>query len=310
MPSFPSMNALRVFAAVGKYQSIQQAAKTLHISESAVSQQIKNLEERLQVQLIERVGRTIKLTEKGALFYPFIDNGMVCFTEGLDALETLNREKLVTISVIPSMAKWLIHRLPDFKKFHPEIRVRVHSSNIPTNETNTEVDLSLRFGLGNYPGMTTTPILHDKIVIVVAPSLLAEGAGINLSEYALSLPWLGYHAKDIEDVNQAIQRFTDDKTQNISKLASKIDVHDAIFVLEAAISGQGVAVTKHTLALPYLTSSKLHCLFEMPTFTAFRYFIVHPKKRPLSVEAETFQNWLMTALPEDFPELVLRSVDL
>ncbi len=305
MPSFPSMNALRVFAAVGKYQSIQQAAKMLHISESAVSQQIKNLEEKLEVKLIERTGRNIKLTEKGALFYPSIESGMLAFSEGLKILDSSKCEKLVTISVIPTMAKWLIHRLPDFKKTHEDIRVRVHSSNTPIDEHDTDVDLSLRFGLGDYPEMITIPVLQDKIAIVAAPSLLTNNQERDTSKYALSLPWLGYHAKDIEDINQAIQSFTADPSQSIDRLASKIDVHDAVFVLEAAVSGQGVAVTKHTLALPFLKSQQLICLFEMPTFTAFRYYVVHSKKRPLTKEAKVFRDWLITALPEYFPDLTI-----
>ena len=305
MPSFPSMNSLRVFAAVGKYQSIQQAAKMLHISESAVSQQIKNLEEKLEVKLIERIGRNIKLTEKGALFYPFIESGMLAFSEGLKILDSSKCEQLVTISVIPTMAKWLIHRLPDFKKTHEDIRVRVHSSNTPTSESDTDVDLALRFGLGHYPDMVTIPVLQDKIVIVAAPSLLTNNKARETSKFALSLPWLGYHAKDIEDINQAIRSFTGDTSQNIDKLASKIDVHDAVFVLEAAVSGQGIAATKHTLALPFLKSQQLVCLFEMPTFTAFRYYVVHSKKCPLTKEAKIFRDWLIAALPEYFPELTI-----
>lgn len=303
MPIFPSMNGLRVFEAVGKHQSIRQAAKTLHISESAVSQQIKNLEERLQVKLIEKVGRDIQLTEKGALFYPFIKRGMTAFSEGLCVLEEAQSDQLVTISVIPSMAKWLIHKLPDFHRSNPGIRVRVHSSNTQVDEHNVEVDFSLRFGLGNYKGMVATPILHDKIVIVAAPSIMKSDNGKTEHENALSLPWLGYHAKDIDDINHAIQRFTGDTTQNIAKLSSEIDVNDAVYVLEAAISGQGIAVTRHTMAVQYLASAQLDCLFEMPTFTTFSYFIVHPKKRPLSKETDIFSRWLKNNLIKDFPEL-------
>ncbi|WP_245680738.1 LysR family transcriptional regulator [Veronia pacifica] len=299
------MNAFKVFAAVGRYQSIRLAAHELNISESAVSQHMKNLEERLQVTLIEKVGRNISLTKEGKRFYPFVVRGMSAFYEGVASLEEDQLKKDVTISLIPSMAKWLVNRLPDFIHANDGIRVSVKPTNVHTNEHDTDVDISLRFGIGQYPSMTSTPLLHDKIVIVTSPSLMIDEKRHLTPDFALSLPWLGYYAKDIEDINIAIQQFLNDENQTIATLAGGIEVHDPIVVLEAALSGQGVAVTRLTMASQYISTGQLVCLFEMPTFTAFQYFIVHPLKRPLSKEVERFAAWLRQCLHHDFPALIL-----
>ncbi|MCH8926145.1 MAG: LysR family transcriptional regulator, partial [Proteobacteria bacterium] len=177
----PPLNALRAFEAAARHLSFTKAAEELYVTQAAISHQVKALEAALDLQLFRRLNRRLMLTDAGQLYLPAL-------TEAFDAIDTAsarlradeNAGRLV-VSVANSLAaKWLLPRLPRFRDRHPEIEVEISAADRLVDFGRDNVDMALRYGLGNYPGLRVDPLMKDTNFPVCSPELLA--GPISLSE--------------------------------------------------------------------------------------------------------------------------------
>lgn len=165
------LNALCTFEVAARHLSYSRAAEELCVTHSAVSHQIRNLEENLGAELFRRSGRAMVLTNTGERLYANVREGLGRVRQGVDELRSKARRRVLTIGVLPGFAvRWLIPRLPGFSKTHPDMVVDLRASMTLTDFSREEVDLAIRFGPGRWPGLNAEKLLDEQLIPVCSPS--------------------------------------------------------------------------------------------------------------------------------------------
>lgn len=175
MRTLPPLNALHTFEAAARHLSFQRAAEELDITPTAVSHQIKVLEEHLGTSLFRRRPRPLALTEAGQLLYPAVSKSLDEIAIAIAELTQVSESTTLTVSVTMVFAtKWLVPRLAEFQQSHPEIDLRLQTSNDVVDLHRQTVDVAIRYGSGNYPGLTVRKLMSDVFIPVCSPNLLNE----------------------------------------------------------------------------------------------------------------------------------------
>ncbi|HYW33757.1 MAG TPA: transcriptional regulator GcvA, partial [Candidatus Bathyarchaeia archaeon] len=169
----PPLNALRCFDIAAKHLSFTKAAAELHVTHSAVSHQIKGLEEWLGLPLFRRVNRGLVLTEAGQAYLKPIREAFERLGDATRRLRVRERSGPLTVSVMPSFAgKWLVPRLGRFRQRHPDIDVRISASSELVDFERDDVDIAVRYGRGSWPGLKVELLMHETLFVVCSPGLL------------------------------------------------------------------------------------------------------------------------------------------
>src|SRR5690606_10118629 len=169
----PPLNALRAFEAGARHLSFTKAAEELHVTQAAVSHQVKALEEHLGYTLFKRMTRKLALTDQGRSLFPVVSEAFLRIAETADNLRSAGESRTLTVSVTPSFgAKWLVYRLPRFWQKHPEIDLRVHHSIQCADLRYDDVDVAIRFGHGGWDGLASEFMLRVDYTPVCSPALL------------------------------------------------------------------------------------------------------------------------------------------
>ena len=310
----PPLSTFRTFESAARHLSFRKAAEELHVTPSAVSQQIKTLESWLGRPLFHRRQNLLQLTEDGMAMFPRVREGLDCFAA---AVETTCHDTALTLSVTapPSFAtRWLVPRLSRFSTAHPAVAIRVTSSvdNIdgphpvagPKNELIDPRDdageVAIRFGTGLYPGYQVEKILTPDFVVACSPRLLTGEPPLrspgDLSGHILihdeSIPsagkgpiwgaWLKLAGVDGIDIERG-PRFS-----------------NTLLVLEAVLEGQGVALVPKPLIEADVAAGRLNLPFTIHLPSAYSYFLVVPGALAEQDTVAAFREWLhaeATALP-------------
>jgi LysR family glycine cleavage system transcriptional activator len=169
----PSLNALRAFWAAARHGSFAAAANELHVTASAVSLQVRQLEDELGVKLFQRTPKGLVLSTQGAEILPGISDAFSQLQSTLFKGNALTGVQSLTVSVAPSFAtKWLLPRLDSFVGQNPDIDVRVLATMDLVDFNNEPIDLAIRYGRGHYPGLQSDLLMRDAVFPVSSPKLL------------------------------------------------------------------------------------------------------------------------------------------
>ncbi len=171
----PPLNALRNFEAAARHGSFKHAAEELCVSHSAVSHQIKQLERHLGVELFVRKARSVELTKHGRDYYPVLRGAFDRIAEGTERIFTPNIPGILTVQAYSTFAiRWLIPRLPGFGDTHPEIRVRLHTSQWDVDFEHEDIDVCILIGDGTRSDLHYEFLFSSQIFPVCSPSLLRD----------------------------------------------------------------------------------------------------------------------------------------
>src|ERR1700761_17428 len=169
----PSLNGLRAFEAAARYLSFTQAASELNVTQTAISHQIKRLEEELGIQLFLRKNRTLALTPQAKDYLPGVRAAFNDLRLATDRLLRTDDDSVLTISTLASLAaKWLLPRLSTFQEAHPGIDVRITTSTSLVDFQRDKVDAAIRYGRGHWPGVRAEWLTADELFPVCSPPLL------------------------------------------------------------------------------------------------------------------------------------------
>ena len=187
--NFPSLNSLRAFAALAETGSYTGAGVKLSVSHAAVSHQVQALEARLGVSLVIREGRGIKLTSEGATLARQLAKGLSIIRDGVEALKDSEGAHRLQVTTSPAFAaNWLMPRLGDFQRRHPDITLMLNPTAEVIEIGTGEADIAIRFGKGEWPDVIATPLLLPDMVVVAARRLIDEQS-TDLKAFA-QMPWL------------------------------------------------------------------------------------------------------------------------
>ena len=282
----PSLNGLRVFEVVTRHLNFRLAAEEIGVTQGAVAQQIRGLEAELGLKLFDRLPRTLSLTEAGQSYVTNIRRAFELISE---ATETLKPEPLhLTISVTPTFAsKWLIPRLPDFTATHPNIDLRILASDRIANFQTDAVDLAVRHGRPPFGPNLNAELLFNHIIIAVGSPLLVEklgrpSQGDNLAHYPL-----------LHDGHDLWPQFLELAFPHTPLAGAKnIRFNQTSLAIEAAIAGQGLALTSTFFVEDDLAAGRLLRVLPTELTVGTDFYVVSPRKprHPASVAA--VRNWL------------------
>ena len=305
MSRLPPLNALRAFEAAARHLSFAKAAEELNVTPAAVSHQIKALEEILGTKLFRRAKRAIWLTEAGQACLPDLREGFERLAAGIERLRGLESSGILTVSTPPSFAgKWLVPRLDRFRAGHPEIEIRVDANPQLVDFARDDVDVGVRFGLGDYPGLGSTLLLSEAFFPVCSPALL-EG------EHPLRHPEdLCWHTLLHEDQSFGEGTYPDWRMWLLAAgfpelYSSKGPRFSASeLVTQAALDGQGVALGRRVLVAGDLEAGRLVQPFAMTYPVSFAYYLVSAKNAAERPKVAAFRDWMLreTGNRPDAPE--------
>lgn len=290
----PPLNALRAFEAAAKHLSFKLAADELNVTPAAISHQIKALEADIGVPLFRRLNRALLLTDAGQLLLPDIRNGFQSFHRAMERLRTRNDDNILTVATAPSFAaKWLVPRLDRFSRAYPDLDVRISASMQMVDYETENVDIGIRFGGGDYPGVESELLLTDTAFPVCSPQLL-EG------EHALRSPEeLRFHVLLHDESWRS--NYESFPTWGMWIQGAGIEGIDATRgtrfnmtsdVINAAIGGAGVALGRSTMVEDDLNAGRLVKPFELTVPVEFSFYVVYRKGALDQPKVAEFHKWL------------------
>lgn len=246
----PPLNSLRAFEAAGRHLSFRSAADELGVTQSAVAQHVRALEALLDIRLFTREARGLALTDSGRLYHRHISSA---FREMREATKLLRpRPSGVTISVTPTFAsKWLIDRLPEFTAAHPDIDLRVLATEAVMSFRADGIDLAVRQGNPPFGASLDAALLFPQaIVAVCSPSLLQKGES--------EIPLERLSELVLFDTHDLWPRFIEKAFGAKGDLRLKgVRFNQTTLSIDAALSGQGVALASRFLVERELASGRL-----------------------------------------------------
>ena len=302
MRPLPPLVALRAFEAAARHLSFSQAAQELFVTQSAVSHHIQKLESELGVPLFERRTRAVALTAAGHAYYAKVHAAFELLRAGTEETRapTAARMKL-SVGLLASFAtRWLAPRLPAFSTAHPGIDLQLRPDIALADVSGGEVDLSIRYGRGGWPGVRARKLMSERLSLVCAPALLAGARRPRVPQDLLRYPLLASHAKMPFEWQAWATRFGVDLSH-----ATTVHLHDYNIVVEAALAGQGIAMGRHRLIAAQLTSGALiqpapDAVLDDPRIG---WWLVTPRTATGESEAATaFREWLMQMAAQDSPD--------
>lgn len=297
LENLPPPNWLRAFEASARNLSFTGAARELNVTQAAVSQKVKALEQHLGHPLFHRLPQSLKLTATGEAYLPAVREGFLRLSEGTQEIFGSSvSERLVIRAGATFAATWLGSNLPRFQAMHPEIPLRVITAVWPTDHDWENVDIDIRFGAGNWPRAEAEPISNEKLFPVCAPTLLdGRPAPQNFEE--LQGHTVYHVASNANLWTQWLKEASSGEISNDGGTRS-VQVDTWSLASEAAQAGGGIALCFTSLWELYESSGDLVRLFGPEMQTDLAYYLVTPIHQKLSPSAQLFAEWLRSALSE------------
>ena len=279
----PPLNALQVFVSAARAHNMTRAAERLHLTVSALSHQVRLLEQRVGCKLFVRGPRGLKLTPEGALLLDRV-------APHLDAIETAlqplcaRRDCVISISSLPSLASsWLVPRLPRFVAQVPDLEFNLDSSIERVDFADGRFDGALRYGPGNWEGVNAELLFEEWLTPVASPSLLKGRKRPRLDqlgEWPLLSPddpwprWFELHGG--KEPTRYVATFSDSDT-----------------LQRATAEGMGVSLGRETLMRPLIESGRLVVLFPERMKARYAHYLVYPDRSRAHAGFQAFRAWLL-----------------
>lgn len=290
----PALDLVKGFVAVGRRMSITQAADDLCITQSAMSKQVRALEDALGVKLLQRGYRSVSFTEQGERLFRSADACVQQLQDTLEGFATGGRRPVTITASIGVTGLWLLPRLGEFQRRHPGIDVRVAASNSVLNLATEQIDLAIRYCAEHQAPRGAVRLFGETIAPVASPSLGIRGLDTErdlgrqvLLEYEDRRPWLQWADW------LAARRWTTAQARGILRF----NQYDQM--IHAAVAGQGVALGRLQLIAPMLQDGRLLLLQsgDEPATSTQAYWLVQAEPQPRRDVAKVLEWILAEAAP-------------
>lgn len=294
MPSkLPPMSAVRVFEAAARHQSFTRAAVELGMTQAAVSYQIKILEDRIGAPLFTRLPRQVTLTAKGQQLAPAVTEAFEALRTAFAGIEATAQTVLSISTLTTFAANWLVPRLGRFQQLHPNIAVQINISGQVVDFGQSDFDLGIRSGNGNWPGLEAHLLFPNLFTPVCSPELIQ---GVTLKEPSDVLrfpiispgdPWWQdwFAAAGVRDFDPSQRPDNNLGAQQFEGMA--------------AMAGQGFALINPYFFRVDLAAGRLVQPFDLLATSERGYWLVYPKARRRSHKIEAFRDWVLSEVAGD-----------
>lgn len=288
-PRLPSLNGLRAFEAAARHLSFTNAALELNVTQTAISHQIRRLEEELGKKLFIRQSRALKLTPEAEEYLPGIRAAFQDLRTATDRLLRNGNDRVLTVSTLTSFAvKWLLPRLGPFQEKHPDIDVRITTSTELVDFRTGNVDAAIRYGRGQWPGLRSDWLMAEELFPVCSPELMKGKQGLkrpaDLERFTLL-----HTASTIDDWRLWLTAAG--LPAHVSR-SPGLTFDLAFVTLQAAIDGLGVAMGHTAYVADDIAKGRLVVPFRTVLPSDAGYYFVTPLDKPVAAKIDAFRDWL------------------
>ncbi|MET4042748.1 transcriptional regulator GcvA [Bradyrhizobium sp. RT6a] len=289
----PSLNGLRAFEAAARHLSFTLAASELNVTQTAISHQIRRLEEELGIRLFVRQNRALALTAEARDYLPGVRAAFNDLRLATDRLLRKDDDKVLTVSTLASLAaKWLLPRLTDFQEHHPGIDVRITTSTGLVDFQRDNVDAAIRYGRGQWPGLRADWLMADELFPVCSPSLLRGDKPLRCPEDLKSHMLL--HTSNANSDDWRLWLTAAGQPADIARQPGI--TFDMIFMtIQAAIDGIGVAMGRTSYVQDDIAKGRLVVPFKIALPADAGFYLVAPEGRRGAPKLAAFRDWMITA---------------
>lgn len=295
MRRLPPLNALRVFDAAARHGSFNRASEELCVTPSAVSHQLKSLEEFLGVELFKREKRTISLTPAGERYLPSVQMALNEIELATRKLITSPNSNVVNVSVAPAfLTRWLVPRITQFQEKHPEIELRLESSIDYIDFENSDTDMAVYYGKGHWSGIESHLMRNIYLTPVVSPKLLEEKGGLKRAADLAKFTLINVTGRNHE-WSKILQKLG----VSITSVEHTISFSSTSLAVSAAAEGIGVALADMALLQRELDSGRLVAPLDVCLDSHNAFYLVYKENRSLTPAMEAFRDWILTEMKED-----------
>jgi LysR family glycine cleavage system transcriptional activator len=292
MPALlPSLNGLRAFEAAARHMSFTRAAADLNVTQTAISHQIRRLEEQLGTRLFIRRNRALVLTREARDYLPSIRSAFEDLREATARLRRPDQESVLTVSTTASLAtKWLVSRVAAFQDANPGITVRITTSTHLVDFRREEVDMAVRYGRGNWPGLRADWLMAEHLFPVCSPALLAARPLREPGD-------LAHHTLLHTSVSREDwQLWLTAAGLPLSIATQRGLTFDQTFMaVQAATEGLGVALGRTRLVEADIAAGRLVAPFDIVLPQDTGYYVVAPAVTAESAKIALFREWLIAS---------------
>lgn len=279
----PPLNALQVFVTAARAKNLTRAAERLHLTVSALSHQVRTLEQRLGYTLFRRGPRGLALTPEGALLLDRIGPPLDAIDGALRPMRA-RRDNVLSLSAMPSLASsWLMPRLPRFVALHPDVEINLDSSIDLVDFADCRFDAAMRYGPGQWDGVVSELLFEEWLTPVASPSLLKGRRRPKLDELAEwpllcpEDPWaLWFEKFGGTTPKRFAASFSDSETRQ-----------------RAAVEGVGIALGRMAMVRPLIESGMLVALFPERLRARYAHYLVYPQRSREHAAFSAFREWLL-----------------
>ena len=299
-------NALHAFVVAAKHGSFSKAADELHVTPAAISQQIRQLEDLLGVQLFHRMNRGLTLTDAGKAGLATMDTGFQQLHSAVSMMKSEPQKTQLSIWTSPSFAnKWLMPRMHRFIEQYPSIELHISGSaslidsgsTAPSLSAETlkahNIDLAIRFGSGNYPGCVVEHLVDVDAVTLCSPLLLEKKDRPPLNSPKDLVNYTLLHDDSPYEGRPKWSSWFENAGLPEIECDHNLYFNSALLALTAAIEGQGIVLTIEQLAQNDIDKGLLVRLFELPMEVEHAYRLVSLDSAQSNPHVQAFKNWLL-----------------
>ncbi|KAA6488614.1 transcriptional regulator GcvA [Agrobacterium sp. SHOUNA12C] len=287
MNRLPPLNLFRVFEAAARHGSFTAAADELCVTQSAVSQQIRQIEDLLDVRLFRRLPRRVELTREGTQLASAVHESLALLARACERIVDPMAPTVLCINAPPAIAsRWLVPRLKRFMQLNPQIKVTLLASNDTVNFDRQDIDVAIRWGRGDWQGARVERLGPDKLFPVCSPSVLREGPPI------VSPGDLARHTL-LQNMNSSLWA-TWFATAGVGSVNfdETLYFNDAGLLLDAAVQGQGIALANHMLVENDLKTGRLIRPFNIEIQSGESYHILTSPDFSEKAAVAEFRQWI------------------
>ena len=290
----PSAQSLLIFEVAARHLNFTAAAKELGSTQSAVSQQIRGLEQQLELQLFKRIYRGVVLTDTGEQLYEAVESGFGQMTSCLERLQKTRSRQCINVATDFAFAAfWLLPRLPRFRELHPEVEVRIVTSQDQLDYTSQYTDISIVFAKGKPSNYRSHLLSIGTVFPVCSPSLLAQYGPIESHKKLATLPllklgddgghgWLNWRG------------FFNQRRSQVIPSEPVLTFNNYTLLVQAAIAGQGVGIGWGALVGDLVDSGMLTALSAFSLTSDWDYYLVEANAQDMLPAKRHFVDWLLT----------------
>jgi LysR family transcriptional regulator, glycine cleavage system transcriptional activator len=288
MPAFPPLDAIRVFDTVARHGSFTRAAAELNMTQSAISYQIRLLENYVDGPLFVRQARGVALNERGEAVAPVVRRALADLSHSFKKLRE-DSNALLVISTMQTIAgSWLAPRLGNFQLQHPEYTLRIDISPVLMDLQNEGIDVGIRTGQGQWPGLKSHFLFAQTFTPVCSPYYIErEGRPATPAEM------LNHILIDRNDIWWPMWFSAAGLAPNAAITRPSIDVNTQQMAAILAVAGSGIALVSPSFVSEELKSGRLIQLFDIMASSGSDYYLAYAEQRKNHPKIRAFRDWIL-----------------